>query len=142
VPKKKHHNVALQYCELEPHPLWILSKIAGLTINNVIYLTKQDGLWPRTGRMTNIGEGEGEGFTINIPLPGNSGEFEDDLERLTSTPDINACHPDLRACLVRQMLCAQRPKCHEEKSNLIGRQGTRCEFSRTCILVFSVLPCT
>jgi acetoin utilization deacetylase AcuC-like enzyme len=33
----------------------------------------QDGLWPRTGKLTNTGEGDGQGFTINIPLPGLSG---------------------------------------------------------------------
>lgn len=45
--------------------------------NSVLYISvHQDGLWPRTGRALNMGEGDGLGFTINIPLPGGSGAVE------------------------------------------------------------------
>jgi len=42
---------------------------------DVLYVsTHQDGLWPYTGKLRNIGQGAGQGTTINIPLPGLSGD--------------------------------------------------------------------
>jgi acetoin utilization deacetylase AcuC-like enzyme len=34
----------------------------------------QHGLYPRTGALTDIGSGEGRGYTVNIPVPRGSGE--------------------------------------------------------------------
>lgn len=36
----------------------------------------QSPLYPGTGSFLEIGEGEGEGYTINIPLPGGQGDLE------------------------------------------------------------------
>eukprot|EP00803_Ostreobium_quekettii_P004465 evm.model.scf_1701.3 EVM.evm.TU.scf_1701.3 scf_1701:9969-17604(-) len=37
--------------------------------------THQDGSYPGTGKLQYVGEGPGEGTNINIPLPGDSGDF-------------------------------------------------------------------
>jgi acetoin utilization deacetylase AcuC-like enzyme len=34
----------------------------------------QRGIFPGTGDLHDIGKGEGEGFTVNVPLPPASGE--------------------------------------------------------------------
>ncbi|EPS67516.1 hypothetical protein M569_07259, partial [Genlisea aurea] len=36
--------------------------------------THQDGSYPGTGKMDDVGEGAGEGTTLNLPLPGGSGD--------------------------------------------------------------------
>ncbi|KAG0602030.1 hypothetical protein M758_11G156100 [Ceratodon purpureus] len=36
--------------------------------------THQDGSYPGTGKMTEVGAGPGEGSTLNLPLPGGSGD--------------------------------------------------------------------
>ena len=36
--------------------------------------THEDGSYPGTGKMTDMGEGDGLGATINIPLPPGSGD--------------------------------------------------------------------
>ncbi|KAL1538977.1 Histone deacetylase 14, chloroplastic [Salvia divinorum] len=36
--------------------------------------THQDGSYPGTGRINQIGRGDGEGATLNLPLPGGSGD--------------------------------------------------------------------
>ena len=33
--------------------------------------THQDGTYPGTGKISDVGSGEGEGATINLPLPGS-----------------------------------------------------------------------
>ncbi|XP_073296473.1 histone deacetylase 14, chloroplastic isoform X1 [Primulina huaijiensis] len=37
--------------------------------------THQDGSYPGTGRINQIGRGDGEGSTLNLPLPGGSGDI-------------------------------------------------------------------
>ncbi|KAL5555441.1 hypothetical protein UlMin_037677 [Ulmus minor] len=37
--------------------------------------THQDGSYPGTGKLDEIGRGDGEGSTLNLPLPGGSGDF-------------------------------------------------------------------
>uniref|UniRef100_A0A9I9CTD2 Histone deacetylase domain-containing protein n=1 Tax=Cucumis melo TaxID=3656 RepID=A0A9I9CTD2_CUCME len=37
--------------------------------------THQDGSYPGTGKMGEVGRGDGEGTTLNIPLPGGSGDY-------------------------------------------------------------------
>ncbi|KAH0940792.1 hypothetical protein HID58_000429 [Brassica napus] len=37
--------------------------------------THQDGSYPGTGKMSDIGKGKGEGTTLNLPLPGGSGDI-------------------------------------------------------------------
>ncbi len=34
----------------------------------------QEGIFPGTGRLGDVGSGAGEGYTINLPVPGGSGE--------------------------------------------------------------------
>ncbi|PNW82704.1 hypothetical protein CHLRE_06g290400v5 [Chlamydomonas reinhardtii] len=42
---------------------------------NTLYIsTHQAGLWPYTGKAKEVGAGAGRGATINIPLPGGSGD--------------------------------------------------------------------
>lgn len=42
---------------------------------DVLFLsTHQKGSYPGTGRMEEVGEGPGEGYTINLPLPGGAGD--------------------------------------------------------------------
>ncbi|KAL0378235.1 UNVERIFIED_CONTAM: Histone deacetylase 14 [Sesamum radiatum] len=36
--------------------------------------THQDGSYPGTGKIDQIGKGDGEGLTLNLPLPGGSGD--------------------------------------------------------------------
>eukprot|EP00878_Enallax_costatus_P030722 GHUV01033501.1.p1 GENE.GHUV01033501.1~~GHUV01033501.1.p1 ORF type:complete len:308 (+),score=59.95 GHUV01033501.1:553-1476(+) len=41
---------------------------------SVMYIsTHQQGLWPYTGKIKQVGAGGGLGYTINLPLPGDSG---------------------------------------------------------------------
>ncbi|XP_038882550.1 histone deacetylase 14 isoform X2 [Benincasa hispida] len=37
--------------------------------------THQDGSYPGTGKIDEVGRGDGEGTTLNIPLPGGSGDY-------------------------------------------------------------------
>ncbi|ERN18144.1 hypothetical protein AMTR_s00054p00095350 [Amborella trichopoda] len=37
--------------------------------------THQDGSYPGTGKIEEVGSGDGEGATLNLPLPGGSGDF-------------------------------------------------------------------
>ncbi|KAJ8765391.1 hypothetical protein K2173_012088 [Erythroxylum novogranatense] len=37
--------------------------------------THQDGSYPGTGRVVEVGHGDGEGTTLNLPLPGGSGDI-------------------------------------------------------------------
>ncbi|KAL8152088.1 hypothetical protein V2J09_021896 [Rumex salicifolius] len=37
--------------------------------------THQDGSYPGTGKITEVGAGKGEGTTLNLPLPGGSGDI-------------------------------------------------------------------
>lgn len=39
-----------------------------------ILLHDQDGSYPGTGKMSEVGAGSGEGATLNLPLPGGSGD--------------------------------------------------------------------
>lgn len=41
-----------------------------LTVANI----HQSGLFPRTGAMVDIGSGDGQGYTINLPVPCGTGE--------------------------------------------------------------------
>ncbi|GFP90752.1 histone deacetylase 14 [Phtheirospermum japonicum] len=42
---------------------------------DIYYLsTHQDGSYPGTGNINQIGSGDGEGLTLNLPLPGGSGD--------------------------------------------------------------------
>lgn len=56
----------------------------------------QDGSYPGTGKISDIGKGKGEGTTLNLPLPGGSGDiamrsaFEDII-----VPCVQRFKPDL-----------------------------------------------
>jgi acetoin utilization deacetylase AcuC-like enzyme len=44
--------------------------------NDVLYIsTHQSPFYPGTGQLEQIGEGDGEGWTVNIPLPAGSGDI-------------------------------------------------------------------
>jgi acetoin utilization deacetylase AcuC-like enzyme len=59
----------------------------------------EDGLYPGTGHGDETGEGDGEGTTLNVPLPPGAGQAEylAAVER-TITPTVREFDPDL--CLV------------------------------------------
>ena len=43
--------------------------------DSVLFIsTHEDGSYPGTGKITDMGEGDGLGATINIPLPAGSGD--------------------------------------------------------------------
>lgn len=46
-------------------------------INLVLYSSCyiQDGSYPGTGKVDEVGRGDGEGTTLNLPLPGGSGDI-------------------------------------------------------------------
>ncbi|MGQ9587301.1 MAG: histone deacetylase family protein [Thermoplasmata archaeon] len=47
---------------------------------NVLYIsTHQSGTFPGTGQVEYVGKGEGEGFTVNMPLPSGSGDSTFDV---------------------------------------------------------------
>lgn len=41
----------------------------------ILSLLVQDGSYPGTGKIDEVGRGDGEGMTLNIPLPGGSGDY-------------------------------------------------------------------
>jgi acetoin utilization deacetylase AcuC-like enzyme len=64
---------------------------------DVIYLsTHQEGIYPGTGSLNEIGVGDGAGTTINIPLPGKAGNvaFRSLLERIM-LPVAERFKPDI-----------------------------------------------
>lgn len=64
---------------------------------NVLYLsTHQWGIFPGSGGATQVGSGEGEGRTVNIPLGGGSGDatFELAFDRVID-PIVSEFKPDL-----------------------------------------------
>lgn len=63
---------------------------------DVLYIsTHQAGIYPGTGRKHEVGKDGGEGFTINIPLPGYSGDqaFLEIFDRLIG-PALERFNPD------------------------------------------------
>jgi len=65
--------------------------------NDVLYISLHESpAYPGTGWVTDTGSGEGEGFTVNVPLPHGSGDeayllaFEDTVE-----PVVRAFNPEL-----------------------------------------------
>lgn len=64
---------------------------------NILYLsTHQWGIFPGSGGATQVGSGEGEGFTVNIPLGGGSGDstFELVFDRVID-PIIREFSPEV-----------------------------------------------
>lgn len=63
----------------------------------VLYVSlHQFPFYPGTGRVEEIGDGEGRGFTLNIPMPGGFGDDEwTDAFRSVVTPVANAFRPEL-----------------------------------------------
>lgn len=63
---------------------------------SVLYIsTHQRWIYPGTGPASDVGEGEGKGFTVNIPLRSRSGDatFSAAFERLIE-PILRAFHPE------------------------------------------------
>lgn len=64
---------------------------------DVLYLsTHQAGIYPGTGRLNEIGQGDGAGSTINIPLPGKAGdEAFHSLQEQVMLPVAERFQPDI-----------------------------------------------
>ncbi|PSP75053.1 histone deacetylase [Halobacteriales archaeon QS_1_68_20] len=65
--------------------------------DDVCYVSlHEDGLYPGTGDGTEVGDDEGEGATLNLPLPAGSGDvdYTTALDRVV-TPALSAYDPDL-----------------------------------------------
>ncbi|SIQ73361.1 Acetoin utilization deacetylase AcuC [Haladaptatus litoreus] len=64
---------------------------------NVFYASiHEEGLYPGTGEIEEVGEGDGEGTTLNAPLPAGSGdpEYRTTFDELVA-PTITTFDPDL-----------------------------------------------
>jgi len=63
---------------------------------NVLYLsTHEMGIFPGTGPVDFVGEGQGEGFTVNLPLPAGSGDSTFDVASLEIIkPIVTQFKPD------------------------------------------------
>ncbi|GAA0248007.1 histone deacetylase family protein [Haladaptatus pallidirubidus] len=64
---------------------------------NVFYASiHEEGLYPGTGEIQEVGEGDGEGTTLNVPLPAGSGdpEYRTTFDELVA-PAVTAFDPDL-----------------------------------------------
>lgn len=48
--------------------------IGEIQIYSLVCLLIQDGSYPGTGKFDEVGHGNGEGTTLNLPLPGGSGD--------------------------------------------------------------------
>lgn len=46
----------------------------GTILNLLMASVAQDGSYPGTGKFDEVGSGDGEGTTLNLPLPGGSGD--------------------------------------------------------------------
>ncbi|MGQ9582610.1 MAG: histone deacetylase family protein [Thermoplasmatota archaeon] len=65
--------------------------------SDVLYIsTHQGGIYPGTGHPEELGEGRGEGFNLNIPLPGGSGDatFAMLMRRIVR-PVLQKYHPEI-----------------------------------------------
>lgn len=65
--------------------------------NRVLFLSCHESpAYPGTGWVTDVGEGEGEGFTVNLPLPPGSGDavYAEAFETIVS-PIARAFRPEL-----------------------------------------------
>ena len=56
----------------------------------------QDGTFPGTGTLAGVGMGDGQGYTMNVPIPGDCGDqaYRTVWEEVVS-PRIEAFNPDL-----------------------------------------------
>jgi len=63
---------------------------------NVLYIsTHEMGIFPGTGPVDFVGEGEGEGFTVNLPLPPGSGDSTFDVAHMEIIkPILSQFKPD------------------------------------------------
>ena len=62
----------------------------------------QGGIYPGTGALRDVGSGDGEGFTLNLPVPGGSREDEWlSLVEHVVLAAARAFAPELRAGLGR-----------------------------------------
>lgn len=65
--------------------------------NQVLFFScHENPAYPGTGWITDVGEGEGEGFTVNVPLPPGTGDtvYEQVFETILA-PVARAYHPEL-----------------------------------------------
>ena len=65
--------------------------------DSVLYISvHQDGTFPGTGTLAGVGMGDGQGYTMNVPIPGDCGDqaYRTVWEEVVS-PRIEAFNPDL-----------------------------------------------
>jgi Histone deacetylase domain len=65
--------------------------------SSVLYISShQDGSYPGTGKLSQVGSGDGEGYSINVPLPGDSGDsaYRELWERIVA-PALERFQPDI-----------------------------------------------
>ena len=65
--------------------------------SSVLYISShQDGSYPGTGKIGQVGAGDGEGYSINVPLPGDSGDaaYREMWERVVA-PALARFQPDI-----------------------------------------------
>jgi acetoin utilization deacetylase AcuC-like enzyme len=68
-----------------------------LSDSSVLYISvHQDGSYPGTGKLQGVGVGDGEGFTMNVPIPGDCGDnaYRQLWEGVVA-PRIQAFKPDM-----------------------------------------------
>ena len=74
--------------------------------SSVLYISShQEGGYPGTGKLSQVGRADGEGYSINVPLPGDSGDeaFKILWEEVIA-PAIHRFQPDI--ILVSAGACA------------------------------------
>ena len=83
-------------------------------------------LYPGTGPASYAGEGPGEGYTVNLPVPGGSGDavFRSLVEHV-AVPLIAAWRPRAGACVGRVRRAPRRPARHVpgDRGRLRGHDG-------------------
>ncbi len=64
---------------------------------DILYVSvHEEGIFPGTGRLEEVGEGDGEGYNVNIPLPHGAGNdsFKESMERII-LPVLRQYRPEL-----------------------------------------------
>lgn len=65
--------------------------------DSVLYISvHQDGTYPGTGKLEGVGMGDGQGYTMNLPIPGDCGDaaYRAVWEEVVA-PRIRAFNPDM-----------------------------------------------
>jgi acetoin utilization deacetylase AcuC-like enzyme len=84
--------------------------------DSVLYISvHQDGSYPGTGKLEGVGTGDGEGYTMNIPIPGDCGDSAYRMVWAEAVaPRIRAFNPDMMIISAGVwILLSLSPPCHE-----------------------------